>query len=210
MQENGLHAGWYRSQGLYIHVYVKNITNVPVFNNGAKKHFLAWPFNNFHEFKSTHQQFITLCIELENVGGFRKAYMHKTEKCRSVSQGLYEFTQLLKPVKPRVRTLPGCGHCSWASSKDRLRPLRFSIQYICNLRVFCSDGFPCVLTSPFSTPAFSAPPSMTTTPMGANLIMNSSWTELLSTRYGQTEADTISLRNIRLQWSLSTRLTITN
>ena len=65
------------------------------------------------------------------------------------------------------------GRCSWASFKDCLRPLRFSLHSHGVLRVFCSDGFPYLtlllfpplLSTPafstpaFSTPAFSAPPN---------------------------------------------------
>jgi len=148
-------AGAYRSQGLYIQVYIKKY-NVPVFNNGAKKHYLAWPLSNFHEFKSTYQQFITTstCIELENVGGYRKAYMQKTKNA-----GAYRKALRIYSTVQTVSTYTACtctpGRCSWASFKDRLRPLRFSIHFW--NRVFCSDGFPYVLTLPFSTPAFSTP-----------------------------------------------------
>ena len=112
-----------------------------VFNSGAKKHFLAWPLSNIHEFKSTYQQFITTCSELENVGGYRKAL---------------RIYSTAKTVSTYTAWMCTPGRCSWASFKDRLRPLRFSIHSW--YRVFCSDGFPYVLTPPFSTPAFSSPP----------------------------------------------------
>ena len=70
--------------------------------------------------------------------------MHKTENA-----GAYRKALRIYSTVQTVST-----YTAWASFKVRLRPLRFSIHSW--YRVFCSDGFPFVLTPPFSSPAFSA------------------------------------------------------
>jgi len=121
--------------------------NVSLFNNGAKKHFLAWPLSHFDEFKSTYQQFITTstCIELENVGGYRSQGLTHLLNC-SNGEYIHCLDVYTRSLFMSIVQRP----FNWDRLVLAYTPgIEFS--------VLTAFRFPYVLAPPFSTAAFSTP-----------------------------------------------------